>query len=168
MSEVSIRLELPDDVESIRHVHERAFDSLLEAELVDNLQAEGDAILSLVARCDEKAVGHILFSRLSALEARGLRASALGPLGVLPEYRDRGIATALVREGISRLRADSEDLILVLGDPEFYGKFGFRADAARVFQTPYDGPHLQAMALSDAGHLAQGVLRYAPAFAMLT
>lgn len=167
MSDVSIRRELPTDVESIRQIHESAFESLLEAELVDNLQAEGDAILSLVAVREETAVGHILFSRLSALEARGLRASALGPLGVVPEFRGLGIGSALIRAGIAHLRADSEDLILVLGDPDFYGKFGFRADAARVFQTPYDGPHLQAMALSDAGHLAQGVLRYAPAFQML-
>lgn len=168
MSGVSIRLEAPNDAESIRQVHERAFDALLEAELVDNLQSEGDAILSLVAMSDDAAVGHILFSRLAALESRGLRASALGPLGVVPEFQGRGIGSALVREGIARLRAGSEDLILVLGDPEFYGRFGFRADAARSFQTPYDGPHQQAMALSDAGHLAQGVLRYAPAFAMLS
>jgi putative acetyltransferase len=167
MSGVSVRMEMPADIEAIRSVHESAFSSLLEAELVDNLQAEGDAVLSLVAWCDGEIAGHILFSRLSALESRGLRASALGPLGVVPTKRGRGIASALVRNGISRLRADGEDLILVLGDPEFYARFGFSVEAARSFQTPYDGPHLQAMALSDAGHLAQGVLRYASAFSML-
>jgi putative acetyltransferase len=167
VSAISIRPETKADVEAIRHVHETAFSSLLEAELVDNIEAEGDGVLSLVAVCDGEIAGHVLFSRLSALESRGLRASALGPLGVLPSQRGRGIATALVREGIARLRSDGEDLILALGEPGFYKRFGFSVEAARAFQTPYDGPHQQAMALSDAGHLAQGVLRYASAFSML-
>jgi putative acetyltransferase len=151
MSELSVRPEQKADVDVIRRVHESAFGSLLEAELVDNLQAEGDAVLSLVAWCDGEICGHVLFSRLRALEARGLR----------------GVGTALVRDGLARLMGDGEDLVLVLGDPDFYGRFGFTAKAAGVFQTPYDGPTLQALALSDAGHLAQGVLRYAPAFSMM-
>lgn len=167
MSGLSVRPEQKADVDVIRRVHESAFGSLLEAELVDNLQAEGDAVLSLVAAYDGEICGHVLFSRLRVLEARGVRATALGPLGVIPSARGRGVGTALVRDGLSRLMGDSEDLVLVLGDPEFYGRFGFSAKAASVFQTPYDGPNLQALALSDAGHLAQGVLRYAPAFSMM-
>jgi putative acetyltransferase len=167
MSGLSVRPEQKTDVDAIRRVHETAFSSPLEAELVDNLQAEGDAVLSLVACSGGAVSGHVLFSRLRMLEARGVRATALGPLGVVPEQHGRGIGTALVRDGLARLRADGEDLVIVLGDPKYYGRFGFTAKAARVFQTPYDGPNLQALALSDAGHLAQGVLRYAPAFSML-
>jgi putative acetyltransferase len=167
MSGLFVRPEQKADVEAIREVHEAAFGSLLEAELVDNLQAEGDAVLSLVACSDDALVGHVLFSRLRALEARGLRATALGPLGVVPAQHRRGIGTALVRDGLARLMGDGEDLVVVLGDPDFYGRFGFSVKAASVFQTPYDGPNLQALALSDAGHLAQGVLRYAPAFSMM-
>lgn len=167
MTGLKIRIERKPDIEAIRHIHETAFGSLLEAELVDNLQAEGDAVLSLVAWRDGRLVGHILFSRLNALENRGLRAAALGPLAVLPEEQGKGIGSALVRDGLEWLKADGEDLVLVLGEPEFYGRFGFSAKAAQAFQTPYDGPHLQALALSEAGHQAHGLLRYAPAFAML-
>lgn len=167
MTGLTIRLEEKADIEAIRRVHEASFGSLLEAELVDNLQAEGDAVLSLVAVHEGEIAGHVLFSRLAALESRGLRASALGPLAVVPAHRNSGIGAALVRDGLRRLIADGEDLVLVLGDAKFYGRFGFTAKAAEPFQTPYDGPDLQAIALSDAGHLAQGVLRYASAFSMM-
>jgi putative acetyltransferase len=168
MTAVEIRAGTPTDMDAIWQVHEHAFGSAVEAELVGNLQADGDAILSLVASHEGATVGHVLFSRLDAPQSRGLRASALGPLGVMPDFQGRGIASALVREGIARLREDGEDLILVLGDAAFYGRFGFSLEAARAFQTPYDGPHQQAMALSDAGHLAKGVLNYAPAFSKLS
>jgi len=164
---VVIRREQKKDIEAIRQIHEAAFPTPLEAELVDVIEADGHAVLSLVALHDDMVVGHILFSRLNALESRGLRASALGPLAVVPAFRERGIATALVREGLARLQGDGEDLVLVLGDPDFYARFGFSAKAAQVFQTPFDGPSLQALALTDAGRLAQGVLRYAPAFSMM-
>lgn len=168
MSEPLIRFEAKSDIEAIRALHETSFGSLLEAELVDNLQAEGDAVLSLVAEAGGALVGHVLFSRMVALESRGLRVTALGPLSVRQEQRGKGIGTALVRDGMRRLMADGEDLVVVLGDPAFYSRFGFSAKAAQVFQTPYDGPNLLARPLSEAGHIAQGLLRYPSAFSMLT
>jgi putative acetyltransferase len=167
MTALKIRQERKTDVEPIRQLHEAAFGSTLEAELVDNLQADGDAVLSLVAWHENRLAGHILFSRLNIPANSVLRASALGPLGVLPEDQRKGIGSALVRDGLEWLRADGEDLVLVLGDADFYGRFGFTAEAAEVFQTPYDGPHQQALALTEAGRRARGALHYAPAFAML-
>jgi putative acetyltransferase len=167
MREVAIRAGTPIDMDAIWQVHEHAFGSAFEAELVGNLHADGDAILSLIAAHEGAAVGHVLFSRLGTPESDGLRACALGPLGVMPDFQGRGIASALVREGVARLREKGEDLVLVLGDPDFYGRFGFSIETARAFSTPYDGPHQQAMALSDAGRRAQGVLNYAPAFSKL-
>jgi putative acetyltransferase len=57
--------------------------------------------------------------------------------------------------------------VLVLGEPGFYGRFGFSAEAARVLETPYDGPFLQALALSPEGGKAAGPVHYAGAFAEL-
>jgi len=163
---IEIRPETSDDRMPIRAIHDCAFDGTAESSLVDRLREEGDLLLSLVAIADEP-VGHVAFSRL-VLPGSPVRASALGPLGVVPDRQRQGIGTALVREGLRRLSASGEDLILVLGDPDYYGRFGFRAEIAVGFKTPYDGPYLQALALSDQGRGAHGPVHYARAFAELS
>ena len=160
-----IRAETKDDIAAVREVLTAAFPSPMEAQLVDDVRAAGDLMLSLVA--DEGGIlGHVAFSRLrfAAIELRG---TALGPIGVLPEQQRRGIGSALMREGLSRLTEAGEDLILVLGEPAFYERFGFSREAAARLQTPYNGPHLLAKALSEQGARAHGHVRYAPAFAAL-
>jgi putative acetyltransferase len=122
-------------------------------------------VLSLVA--DECGiVGHVVFSRLSLPDAN-LRATALGPVGVRPERQRKGIGSALVDEGLSRLTEAGEDLVIVLGEAAFYERFGFSRAAAARLRTPYDGPHLLAKALSERGCRAEGEARYAAAFAAL-
>jgi putative acetyltransferase len=167
MHGLKIRREKKSDIAAIRRVHQAAFGGLGEADLVDTLQADGDAALSLIAWYGGEVVGHILFSRMTAVENRNLRAVALAPLAVLPSHQRLGIGSTLVRDALDWLKSDGEDVVLVLGDSDFYGRFGFSAEAARKFATPYDGPHLQALALSDDGARAAGVLRYAPAFGAL-
>jgi putative acetyltransferase len=162
-----VRLEDKYDIPAIRGIHQAAFPTWSEAELVDYLQAEGDGVLSLVARRGGALVGHVLFSRLTAVESMGLKAVALGPLGVLESYRRKGVGAALVSEGIEILRSQGTDVVFVLGDPAYYGRFGFSAELARNFETPYDGPHQQALALTERGRYAHGLIRYAPAFSAL-
>ncbi|MFC5067490.1 GNAT family N-acetyltransferase [Flaviflagellibacter deserti] len=162
-----IRLESKHDIPVIRKIHQSVFPTWSEAELVDYLQSEGDGVLSLVARRGGALAGHILFSRLTAVESMGLKAVALGPLAVLESYQGKGVGTALVSEGIKILHGQGVDVIFVLGDPAFYGRFGFTAEQARNFETPYDGPNQQALALTERGRYAHGLIRYAPAFADL-
>ena len=160
-----IRPEAEGDINAIRKVLTAAFPRPEEAKLVDDLRAAGDLVLTLVA--DEGGiVGHVAFSRLrfAAPEVQG---TALAPLAVLPERQRRGIASALVREGLSRLAKDGEDLILVLGGPAFYERLGFSREAAARLKTPYGGPYLLAKALSKRGSRVRGEVRYAPAFAAL-
>jgi putative acetyltransferase len=159
-----IRPETTGDVAAVRKVLTAAFPSPVEAKLVDDLRAAGDLLLSLVA--DRGGIfGHIAFSRLRFAATR-LRGAAPGPIGVLPEQR-RGIGSALVQEGLSRLAQAGEDLAVVLGDPAFYERFGFSREAAARLETPYDGPHLLAKTLSERGSAVVGEVRYAPAFAAL-
>ena len=162
-----VRLETRYDIPAIRRIHQAAFPTWAEADLVDNLQAEGDGVLSLVARRGGNLAGHVLFSRLRSTDCAGLKAVALGPLGVLEAYRNKGVGSALVTEGIKILKSQGTDVVFVMGDPAFYGRFGFSAELAQNFETPYDGPNQQALALTERGGCAFGTIHYAPAFAAL-
>ncbi|MGO4573155.1 GNAT family N-acetyltransferase [Microvirga sp. 2TAF3] len=162
-----IRIEEPADRPAIHAIHASAFGGKAEAELVNRLRADGDLSLSLIA-CAEEPVGHIAFSPLILAGTPSVKACALAPLAVLPSFQNRGIGSALVEDGLQRLADAGMDLVLVLGDPDFYGDFGFRAESASALATPYNGPYLQTLFLSEKGREARGPVTYARAFAELT
>jgi putative acetyltransferase len=163
--QIEIRPETPADRAVIRTIVERAFGQSTEADLVEALREDGDLLLSLVA-VSEEPVGHIAFSRL-ILPGSTVRASALAPLAVIPARQRQGVGAALVQEGLLRLSRSGEDLVIVLGEPGYYGRLGFSAATAGGLRTPYDGPSLQALALTEAGRAAHGPVRYSRAFAGL-
>ena len=165
-SAVRIRPEEPQDWPEIRALIEAAFGSNAEADLVQRLREDGDLVLSLAAD-DGNPVGHIAFSRLALPETPSARACALAPLAVSPQRQRQGIGSALVREGLARLAQGGMDLVLVLGEPDYYGRFGFAPDLAKRLKTAYDGPYLQALALSERGKAAHGPAAYPCAFAEL-
>jgi putative acetyltransferase len=163
MSMMSIRTATARDREAIRLVEEHAFGQNTEAGLVDALVRNGDAVLELVAVEDGHVVGHILFSRLY-VEQGGKRfpAVALAPLAVEPSFHGTGIGGALVREAHVRLKQAGEKLSIVVGDPPYYGRFGYAHERAQQFESDYQCEALQAVAWSEAPE--SGRLVYAPAF----
>ena len=163
---VSIRAAMPADRGAIRTVEEAAFGRKDEALLVDALVAAGDAVLELVAETGGRIVGHILFSRLTVERPQGgFAAVALAPLAILQDVQRQGIGAALVEEAHHRLRAAGESLSVVLGDPAYYGRFGYARAAAAGFDSDYQGEALQALAWGEAPR--DGRLAYAPAFSGL-
>ncbi|WP_262298674.1 GNAT family N-acetyltransferase [Microvirga sesbaniae] len=163
---MGIRLEESADWSAVYAIYSAAFGQSAEADLVQHMHEDGDLILSLIAHGDEP-VGHIAYSRLVLHEMASIRAAVLAPLAVAPSFQKQGIGAALVRGGLKRLADRGCDLVLVLGEPHYYGRFGFDPKLAGNLQTPYDGPYLQALALSDAGTGAHGPVSYARAFAEL-
>ena len=166
---VEVSPELPGDEAAIREVHLRAFPTPVEADLVEQLRRDGDVAISLVAGEDGQIVGHVLFSRMS-VEADGdlIRCLGLAPVAVSPERQRTGIGTALIEAGLAAARADGADIVFVLGEPEYYGRFGFDAKTARPFASPYAGMYFQAVTLRDDFRLPMsGQAVYAPAFAEL-
>ncbi len=163
MSMMSIRAATPKDREAIRLGEEHAFGQQTEAGLVDALVEGGEAVLELVAEEDGHVVGHILFSRLH-VEQGGKRfaAVALAPLAVEPSFHGSGIGGALVREAHLRLKQAGETLAIVLGEPAYYGRFGYSHERARGFDSDYQCEALQAQAWGAAPE--SGRLVYAPAF----
>jgi putative acetyltransferase len=167
MNGVTIRqAEASDDRAGIRRVEERAFGQAIEAKLVEQLIADEDAVLELVAERDGSIVGHVLFSRL-AVEAAAVRfdAVALAPLAVDPDFHSQGIGSALVETAHARLKADGEKLSVVLGDPTYYRRFGYAHAQAAGFESDYQGEALQALAWGEAP--TTGRLVYARAFLAL-
>ena len=145
-----VRPAEPRDAAAIRAVHIAAFPTAAEADLVAVLEAEGDEILSLVAERGGEVVGHVLFSRMVVSGGgRAWRGLGLAPLAVRPDAQSEGIGSALVAAALEQAAAMGEELVFVLGDPAYYGRFGFSADAAAPFASPYAGPHLMALRLRD-------------------
>ncbi|MBB4038943.1 putative acetyltransferase [Microvirga flocculans] len=163
---MTIRLEETTDWPAIYAIYAAAFGQSAEADLVRNMESDRELILSLVAYAEEPA-GHIAYSHLVLHETPPIKACVLAPLAVAHPFQNKGIGTTLVQHSLDRLRADGYDLVTVLGDPRYYGRFGFDPKLAEKLETPYDGPYLQALALSDKGNDARGPVSYARAFAEL-
>lgn len=161
---MDIRNEQPADRDAIREVVAAAFPRSGEAALVDRLRADGDSVISLVAVERERIVGHCLLSRMSA----PFRALGLGPVTVPPERQGAGIGGVLIRAALDQAAMEGWQGVFVLGDPAYYGRFGFDAARASGFDSPYAGPYLMLLPLGGDLPARQGRIDYAPAFAALT
>jgi len=167
----TVREELPSDVAAIREVNRAAFGGEEEARLVDVLRSSARVLASYVAVAGERVVGHILFSPLVIETPEGERpAAALAPMAVLPEWQRRGLGSALVRAGLGACRRQGIGIVIVVGHPEYYPRFGFSAALARNLRSAYSdlGDAWMALELTP-GALAgiSGVVRYHEAFAGL-
>ncbi len=168
MTDVSIRAEKTPDHQAIRQVNEAAFGTTEEADLVESLRRDGTALISLVAESGGRPVGHILFSRMWIDTATGaIAAVALAPMAVSPEYQRQGIGKKLVGRGLVELRARGEQIVIVVGHPEYYPRFGFSSLLTRPLESPFASEAFMALELCD-GALdgVRGRVRYPPAFGL--
>ena len=139
MRALTICPERPSDYQAIAHVTRLAFDQTdgAEVQMIERIRASADFVpdLSLVAlleregsdreRQQAEVVGHALFSYVQLKGARPARVLSLGPVSVWPAVQRRGIGTALIERGLSVARERGEPLVVVLGHPEYYPRFGF-------------------------------------------
>ena len=156
------RDELPADRSAIAALLAEAFGGPAEAGLVAALRADGDLVVSVVAEQASAIVGHAAISPLSGPAG----CVAFAPVAVDPAYQRRGIGTALVAAVLDRAREGGAAMVFVLGEPAFYGRFGFSTEAAAGFMCPYTGPHFMALRLD--GETTPAALEYAPAFGALS
>ena len=168
---VTIRPERPEDYAAARQVHERAFGAESgEAGLVDALRAEGSHVpaLCLVAADGDDVVGHIVFSR--ARLASGHEVLALAPMAVLPDRQRMSIGSQLVRAALERAAATDHALVVVLGHPAYYPRFGFEPAADYGVLAPWDVPPEAWMVhpLPAYTTAAGGLVTYSPAFDSVT
>ncbi|WP_282609950.1 GNAT family N-acetyltransferase [Pelagibius sp. Alg239-R121] len=159
-----IRKETPSDTTAVHAVEAAAFGQPAEADLVEALNAAGDSVLSLVAEREGTIVGHVLFSKLQSPEG----CLALAPVAVAPEHQKQGVGSALIREGLAQLVNSEWKAVFLLGDPDYYRRFGFSVEAAARFGTDYPKEATMVLELSEGAlESCSGRIRYAAAFEAL-
>ncbi|HME58563.1 MAG TPA: N-acetyltransferase [Terracidiphilus sp.] len=163
-----VRSERSEDCAAIRLVNEEAFGRRDEADLVDRLRAQGIVLASFVAEVEGLIVGHILFSRMSIETTdNSVAAVALAPLAVMPKFQRQGIATLLMVHGLDWLRGGSEQIVFVLGHPDYYLRFGFSTDKARFIDSPFNPKSFMALELKpNVLEGIRGKVRYPQAFGL--
>jgi putative acetyltransferase len=167
-SPLRIRDEQPHDREQVRLVNEAAFGRPDEADLIDKLREEGAVLASFVAEVDGQIVGHILFSRMTVETTLGpVAAVSLAPMAVLPSHQGREVGSRLVRHGLTELRAQGEQIVIVLGHEHYYPRFGFSPEKARDLASPFPPEAFMALELEDGAlNGIHGKVRYAAAFVL--
>jgi putative acetyltransferase len=140
---VRIRAATNQDRDDIRDIHLQAFpegENHLIAELAGNLLSHESepATVTLVAEMGGEVVGHVAFSPVYASVSKKCLGYILAPLAVKPEHHNKGIGSKLVEGGIARLSEMGVRLFLVYGDPKYYGRFGFGAEASSNFVPPFE------------------------------
>jgi putative acetyltransferase len=165
---IEIQSESPEDIAGIRQVVGRAFDGRpTEPRLVDLLRAAGKAAISLVALSAGGVVGHVLLSPVTLdPPLAGFNAVGLAPVAVAPQFQRQGIGSALIHEGLERCRQAGYEIVVVLGDPRYYSRFGFRRARDFGLGNDYNADE-EFMALElKPGALSgvRGRVKYAPEF----
>ena len=151
----------PSDMPAISAIHTRAFGRATEAELTQQLIEGHEETLDLCAIIDGAVVGHCLLTELMGPE----KSMALAPLSVDPKWRDYQIGTELVRQILSNAREAGWKSVFVLGDPDYYGRFGFKSTLADDVKSPYQSYAFQALELMPGSLTGyKGALTYPPAF----
>jgi putative acetyltransferase len=152
---VLIRAETAADREAIAAVTRAAFGKEQEVRMIEAVRASDGFVpeLSLVAEDGGRVVGHVLLGYVELADRRVLE---LGPIGVVPERQRQGIGSALVREALRLADERGEPLVLVLGHPTYYPRFGFRRASELGIEPPNP-------AIPDAAWMAIPLDAYDPA-----
>ena len=165
MTAISLRPERAGDEEAIYALSTAAYADTkysngAEPELIDTLRRDGDLTLSLVAENEVGIVGHIAFSPVSIADGTPCW-YGLGPVSVAPKHQEQRVGFRLVQRGIADMRAMAANGIVVLGDPNYYGRFGFEYDPRLTFDG-YPPEYFQRLVLE--GHTPCGAVIYSKAF----
>ncbi|WP_228275178.1 GNAT family N-acetyltransferase [Stakelama tenebrarum] len=169
---IAITRAAPGDAYDIDDILTACFPRAGEAMLVKQLAIDGDLVLALIAR-DERtseALGMVAVSRMDVvIGGEEVPSVALAPLAVMPAFRQTGVAEALAGAAIEEMKRAGALLMFVLGEPGYYGRFGFSVEAAEGFESPYAGPFFMALELQGGLPCGpRGKAEHAPAFAALS
>lgn len=163
--DIQISNESAGDVAQIHQITKQAFlnaphTAHTEQFIVDALRRAGALALSQIAKADGKIIGHVAISPVS-ISSGATGWFGLGPISVLPDFQGQGVGSKLMKSSIAALEAMGAAGCVVLGDPHYYGRFGFRAVETLVLpRVPAE--YFQALSFND--NLPSGEVSYHEAF----
>ncbi|MBD1866849.1 N-acetyltransferase [Cyanobacteria bacterium FACHB-471] len=162
---INIREEVASDVADIRALIVAAFlgafhTSHTEQLIVDALRNSGNLTISLVAEVDGQIVGHVAISPVSVSDG-SQNWYGLGPISVIPKYQGIGIGSQLMSQALASLRDRGASGCVLLGSPEYYSRFGFKAEPSLVLS---EVPPEYFQAISFDGRIPSGFVSYHESF----
>ena len=165
MSKINIRNEKKSDSTCISEVITLAFKDDphgdgREAEIVELMREDSALTISLVAEVDNKIVGHIAFSKVTVND-EFIDWYGLAPVSITPSYQSQGLGSRLIEEGLKLLQQLNAKGCVLLGEPDYYQRFGFAADEKLILPAV---PAEYFQALSFGGSTPGGIVKYHPAF----
>ncbi|MBO9600252.1 MAG: N-acetyltransferase [Cohnella sp.] len=169
---ILVRTETPADYAQVREANVRAFGGRDdEANLVERIRKSEGFIpyLSLVAETDGRVAGHLLLSKAAVVNEEDANdVIVLAPIAVLPEYQRQGIGSQLITEGLLRCKELGFGLVLLIGHPAYYPKFGFKPARPiglelKQFEVP-DDVFMVYEVLENTRRRIEGELQYPKAF----
>jgi len=149
---MNIRAETPEDIFAIRSVTDAAFkgvehSSQTEGAIVEALRRADALAVSLIAEQNGAIIGHVAFTSV-LIDGRDVGWFGLGPVSVCPGFQRSGIGSALIEEGLKQIRGRGANGCVVVGDPNYYRRFGFaNNDALRYAGAPAE--YFQTMRMQD-------------------
>lgn len=165
---MNIRCETLSDYCVIAELNMLAFGQENEAKLVEAIRCSDRYIpeLSLVAEDDGVILGYILLSYIDLVDEEALQVLGLAPIAVHPQFQRQGIGSALVQAGLEKADVLGEALVVVLGYPQFYTRFGFKPSVSYGVESPFPVPENVFMVkpLKNYQQSYKGKVAYPPAF----
>jgi len=161
---LEIRNSRPDDFAAIGSLYRDAFPNENLVSLVHDLSSDTIVALSLVVVIDARIVGHAIFTKCAVI-GNSANVVVMGPIAVTPKRQRHGIGSAMVRAGLQRLQDTDVNWVYVLGDPAYYGRFGFQPESSVTPPYPlpaeWDGAW-QSLRLGDRTAPCTGKLSVPP------
>ncbi|WP_419238920.1 GNAT family N-acetyltransferase [Photobacterium leiognathi subsp. mandapamensis] len=164
-----IRAEKDSDITAIEtltynafkdHPHHEPGAEPTEHLIVNRLRDANALTLSLVAEVNNQVVGHIAFSPV-LINGEATNWYGLAPVSVLPEHQNKGIGKSLINQGLAQLKERGAEGFVLLGEPEYYGRFGFKAQPELTL-TGVPAEYFLALPIKDS--IPAGEVNYHAAF----